>query len=51
MKTLFLPGHMRSYSLVARYYETRLAGLLRLAEALRGRVVFLAAAANEKTRC
>ena len=35
----------RDFDLVARYYETRLAGLLRLAEALRGRVVFLEAEA------
>jgi hypothetical protein len=35
----------RDFELVARYYETRLAGLLRLAEALRGRVVFLEAEA------
>lgn len=33
----------RDFEQVARYYETRLAGLLRLAEALRGRVVFLEA--------
>src|SRR6266702_297407 len=33
----------RDFERVARYYETRLAGLLRLAEALRGRVVFLEA--------
>jgi hypothetical protein len=33
----------RDFGQVARYYETRLAGLLRLAEALRGRVVFLQA--------
>jgi hypothetical protein len=33
----------RNFEQVARYYETRLAGLLRLAEALRGRVVFLQA--------
>jgi len=33
----------RDFELVARYYETRLAGLLLLTEALRGRVVFLAA--------
>lgn len=33
----------RDFELVARYYETRLAGLLRLTEALRGRVVFLEA--------
>jgi hypothetical protein len=31
----------RDFEQAARYYETRLAGLLRLAEALRGRVVFL----------
>jgi hypothetical protein len=35
----------RDFELVARYYETRLAGLLRLTEALRGRVVFLEAEA------
>jgi len=35
----------RDFELVARYYETRLANLLRLAEALRGRVVFLEAEA------
>jgi hypothetical protein len=35
----------RDFDLVARYYETRLAGLLRLSEALRGRVVFLEAEA------
>jgi hypothetical protein len=33
----------RDFERVARYYEARLAGLLRLAEALRGRVVFLEA--------
>ncbi len=33
----------RDFERVARYYETRLAGLLRLTEALRGRVVFLEA--------
>jgi hypothetical protein len=33
----------RDFERVARYYETRLAGLLRLTEALRGRVVFLQA--------
>jgi hypothetical protein len=33
----------RDFERVARYYETRLAGLLQLAEALRGRVVFLEA--------
>jgi hypothetical protein len=33
----------RDFELVARYYETRLAGLLRLTETLRGRVVFLEA--------
>jgi len=33
----------RDFELVARYYEMRLAGLLRLTEALRGRVVFLEA--------
>jgi hypothetical protein len=33
----------RDFELVARYYETRLAGLLRLTEALRGRVVFVEA--------
>ena len=33
----------RDFGLVARYYETRLAGLLRHTEALRGRVVFLEA--------
>jgi hypothetical protein len=33
----------RDFGRVARYYETRLAGLLRLTEALRGRVVFLQA--------
>jgi hypothetical protein len=33
----------RDFERVVRYYETRLAGLLRLAEALRGRVVFLEA--------
>lgn len=33
----------RNFELVARYYETRLAALLRLTEALRGRVVFLEA--------
>jgi len=33
----------RDFDRVARYYETRLASLLRLAEALRGRVVFLEA--------
>jgi hypothetical protein len=33
----------RDFEQVARYYETRLAGLLRLTEALRGRVVFLQA--------
>jgi hypothetical protein len=33
----------RDFELVARYYETRLSGLLRLSEALRGRVVFLEA--------
>ena len=31
----------RDFERVARYYETRLAGLLRLSEALRGRVVFI----------
>lgn len=35
----------RDFELVARYYETRLAGLLRLSETLRGRVVFLEAEA------
>jgi len=35
----------RDFELVARYYETRLASLLRLTEALRGRVVFLEAEA------
>jgi hypothetical protein len=35
----------RDFESVARYYETRLAGLLRLTEALRGRVVFLEAEA------
>lgn len=35
----------RDFELVARYYETRLAGLLRLTEVLRGRVVFLEAEA------
>jgi len=35
----------RDFELVARYYETRLAGLLRLTETLRGRVVFLEAEA------
>jgi hypothetical protein len=35
----------RDFELVARYYETRLAGLLRLTEELRGRVVFLEAEA------
>jgi len=39
-----VPWH-RDFELVARYYETRLAGLLRLAVALRGRVVFLEAEA------
>jgi hypothetical protein len=39
-----IPWH-RDFELVARYYETRLAGLLRLTEALRGRVVFLEAEA------
>jgi len=39
-----VPWH-RDFELVARYYETRLAGLLRLAEVLRGRVVFLEAEA------
>jgi hypothetical protein len=33
----------RDFGRVARYYQTLLAGLLRLAEALRGRVVFLEA--------
>jgi hypothetical protein len=33
----------RDFELVARYYETRLAGLLLLTEAMRGRVVFLEA--------
>ncbi len=33
----------RDFEQVARYYETRLAGLLRLTEALRGRVVFVEA--------
>jgi hypothetical protein len=33
----------RDFEQVARYYETRLAGLLRLTEALRGRVVFVQA--------
>jgi len=33
----------RDFERVARYYEIRLAGLLRLAEGLRGRVVFLEA--------
>jgi hypothetical protein len=35
----------RDFELVARYYETRLAGLLRLTELLRGRVVFVEAEA------
>ena len=35
----------RNLDLVAGYYETRLAGLLRLTQALRGRVVFLEAEA------
>jgi hypothetical protein len=39
-----VPWH-RDFEQVARYYETRLAGLLRLTEALRGRVVFLEAEA------
>lgn len=37
-----IPWH-RDFDRVARYYEARLAGLLRLTEALRGRVVFLEA--------
>jgi len=37
-----VPWH-RDFEQVARYYETRLAGLLRLCELLRGRVVFLEA--------
>jgi hypothetical protein len=37
-----VPWH-RDFERVARYYVTRLAGLLRLTEALRGRVVFLEA--------
>ena len=37
-----IPWH-RDFDRVARYYESRLAGLLRLTEALRGRVVFLEA--------
>ena len=35
----------RDFELVAGYYETRLAGLLRLTQALRGRVVFIEAEA------
>jgi len=35
----------RNFELVARYYETRLAGLLRLTQVLHGRVVFLEAEA------